>query len=154
MHINFFVSFIFFRRCTCYGKESNSKIEWKSQLSQEFINSQKALDTAETITLPIAKDQLIITADASCQAISATMFIQRGKTQSNLLYGPLPWMGSTASRLQSHFEEAVYFLPLSSQKLLVLIWLTTEKLKSDSTFEQSSGFEHRTSRLVIQQLNH
>ena len=121
MHINFFVSFIFFRRCTCYGKESNSKIEWKSQLSQEFINSQKALDTAKTITLPIAKDQLIITADASCQAISATMFIQRGKTQSNLLYGPLPWMGSTASRLQSHFEEAVYFLPLLSLKFLVLI---------------------------------
>ena len=29
--------------------------------------------------------------------------------------------GSTASRLQSQYEEVVYFLPLSSQKLLVLI---------------------------------
>ena len=29
--------------------------------------------------------------------------------------------GSTASSLQSHYEETVYFLPLSSQKFLVLI---------------------------------
>ena len=28
---------------------------------------------------------------------------------------------STASRLQSHFEETVYFLSLSSQKFLILI---------------------------------
>ena len=32
--------------------------------------------------------------------------------------------GSTASRLQSHYEETLYFLPLSSQKFLVLIWST------------------------------
>ena len=39
---------------------------------------------------------------------------QLTKTLKNMahFYG---W-GSTASRLQSHFEEAVYFLPLSSQK--------------------------------------
>ena len=30
--------------------------------------------------------------------------------------------GSTASRLQSH-DETVYFLPISSQKFLVLIYL-------------------------------
>ena len=30
------------------GKEPNSKTECTSQLSQEFINSQKALDTAKT----------------------------------------------------------------------------------------------------------
>ena len=29
--------------------------------------------------------------------------------------------GSTASRLQSHYKEIVYFLPLSSQKFQVLI---------------------------------
>ena len=29
--------------------------------------------------------------------------------------------GSTASRLKSHFKEEVYFIPLSSQELLVLI---------------------------------
>ena len=33
---------------------------------------------------------------------------------------PFYGWGSTASRLYSHFEEAVYFLPLSSQKFLVL----------------------------------
>ena len=30
-------------------------------------------------------------------------------------------MGWTALRLQSHYEEAVYFLPLSSQEFQVLI---------------------------------
>ena len=34
---------------------------------------------------------------------------------------PFYGWGSTASRLQSHIEEAVYFLPLSSLKFLVLI---------------------------------
>ena len=42
---------------------------------------QKALNTVKTITLSITKDQLIITTDASRQAIGATMFIQRGKTK-------------------------------------------------------------------------
>ena len=42
---------------------------------------QKALHTAKTITLTIPKDQLIITTDASRQAIYTTMFIQRGKTK-------------------------------------------------------------------------
>ena len=34
--------------------------------------------------------------------------------------------GSTASKLHSHYEETVYFLPLSPQKFLVLILLTSE----------------------------
>ena len=42
----------------------------------------------------------------------------------------------------SHFKEAIYFLPLSSQKLLVLI--------TESTLEPPSGFEHGTPGLGIQ----
>ena len=42
------------------------------------------------------------------------------------LYGPFNGWGSAALRLQSHFEEAVYFLPPSSQKVLVLIWSASE----------------------------
>ena len=34
---------------------------------------------------------------------------------------------STASRLQSHFEEAVYFLPLSFQKFLVINLSTSKR---------------------------
>ena len=34
---------------------------------------------------------------------------------------PFYGWGSTAPRLQFHFEEAVYFLPLSSLKFLVII---------------------------------
>ena len=45
------------------------------QLSQEFTNLQKALNTAKTITNSIPKDQLIITTDASRQAIGAAMSI-------------------------------------------------------------------------------
>ena len=54
----------------------------------------------------------------------------------------------------SHFEEAVYFLPFSSQKFLVLILSTSEKRKAESTLEPPSGFEHRTPELAIQRLNH
>ena len=39
---------------------------------------------------------------------------------------PFYGWGSTVSRLQSHYKEAVYFLPVSSQTLLVLIWSTSE----------------------------
>ena len=55
---------------------------------------------------------------------------------------------STASRLESHFEEGVYFLPLSSHKLLLLI-LISEGWKTESILEPPSGFEHRTPELRI-----
>ena len=54
----------------------------------------------------------------------------------------------------SHFQGAVYFLPLSSKKFLVLILSTTEGLKAESTLELLSGYEHKTSGLGIQRLNH
>ena len=50
----------------------------------------------------------------------------------------------------SHFEEAVYFLPLSLQKFLVLILSTLEGSKAESTLEPPGGFEHGTSGLGIQ----
>ena len=57
-------------------------------------------------------------------------------------------------RRQSHFEEAVYFLPLGSQKFLALILSTSEGWKAESNLESRSDFEHRTSGLGIQRLNH
>ena len=48
-------------------------------------------------------------------------FIHVSKTFVVTFYG---W-GSTASRLQSHFEETLYFLPFSSQDLLVLVESTS-----------------------------
>ena len=39
---------------------------------------------------------------------------------------PFYGQGSIASRLQKHFKEAVYFLPLSLQKSLVLILVALE----------------------------
>ena len=53
----------------------------------------------------------------------------------------------------SHFEEAVYFLPLSSQKFLVLILLISEGWKAESALEPPSGFEHGSPGLGIQRLN-
>ena len=52
----------------------------------------------------------------------------------------------------SHFEEAVYFLPLSSQKFLVLILSTLEGWKAESTLEPPCGFEHGSLGLGIQRL--
>ena len=54
------------------------------------------------------------------------------------LYSPFGW-GSTASRLQSHYEETVCFLPVSSQEFLVLISSTSEGWKAESTLEPPSG---------------
>ena len=51
-------------------------------------------------------------------------------------------------------KEAVYFLPISSWKFLVLILLILEGLKAELTVELQSGFEHRTPELGIQHLNH
>ena len=53
----------------------------------------------------------------------------------------------------SHFEEIVYFLPLSSQKFLVLILSTSEGWKTESTLEPPCGFEHGTPGFGIQRLN-
>ena len=50
--------------------------------------------------------------------------------------------------------QQYYFLPLSSQKFLVLILSTLEGLKAESTLEPPSGFEHGTPGLAIQHLNH
>ena len=66
---------------------------------------------------------------------------------------PFYGSGSTASGY-GHFEEAVYFLPLSSQKFLVLILSTSEGWKAESTLEPPSGFEYGTPGLGIQRLNH
>ena len=60
---------------------------------------------------------------------------------------PFLWMG-----FNSHFEEAVYFLPFSSQKFLALILSTSEGWKAESTLEPLSGFEHGTPGLGIQRL--
>ena len=63
-------------------------------------------------------------------------------------------MGSTASRQQSHYKEEVYFLLLSCQKFLELIWSTLEGWKVETTFKPPSGFEHETPGLGIHCLNH
>ena len=67
---------------------------------------------------------------------------------------PFYGRGSTASRLQSHYEEIVYILTQSPQILLALIWSTSEEWKAESTIEPPSGFELRTLGLGIQGLNH
>ena len=46
--------------------------------------------------------------------------------KKNKLYDPFFMDGVQLPQGYSHFEEAVYFLPLSSQKFLVLILSTSE----------------------------
>ena len=68
---------------------------------------------------------------------------------------PFNEWGSTASRLRSNLKEAVYFLPLSFQKFLVLILSTSDRWKAEWTLEPpTDGFEHGTPGLAIQCLNH
>ena len=67
---------------------------------------------------------------------------------------PFYGWGSTASKLHGLYEEVVYFLPLSSQKFLVLIWSTLEGWKAESNLEPPSGSEHGTPGLWIKRLKH
>ena len=57
--------------------------------------------------------------------------------------------GIKLSQGYSHIEEAVYFLPFSSQIFLVLILSTSEGRKVESTLEPPGGFEHGTPGLGI-----
>ena len=67
-----------------------------------------------------------------------------------LFYG---W-GSTVSRLQSQYEETVYFLPVSSQECLELISSIFKGWKVESTLEPFCDFELGNPGLGIQRLNH
>ena len=55
---------------------------------------------------------------------------------------------------KSHFEEAVYFLTLSSQKFLVLILSTSAGWKAESSLEPPNDFDHEIPVSGIQHLNH
>ena len=64
---------------------------------------------------------------------------------------PFYGWGSTVS---SHYKEAVYFLPLSSQEFLVLNWSTSDRWKVELNLEPSSDFEPGTPGLGMKRLNH
>ena len=49
----------------------------------------------------------------------------------------------------SHFEEAVYFLPFSSQKFVVFILSTSAGWKAESTLEPPSGYGERNELLLL-----
>ena len=53
---------------------------------------------------------------------------------------------------QSHFKEAVYFLPLNSQKFLLIILWTLEGGKAEATLEPPSGLELGNPGLRIKHL--
>ena len=67
---------------------------------------------------------------------------------------PFYGYGSTISRLQSHYEVTVKFLPLSSKDFLVLISWTSKGWKAKSALEPPRGFEPGTTELGIQHLQH
>ena len=50
----------------------------------------------------------------------------------------------------NHLEATVYFSPLSPQEVLVLIWLTSEGWKAESTLKPPSGLEPGAPLLGIQ----
>ena len=53
----------------------------------------------------------------------------------------------------SHFEEAVYFLPFSSQKFLVLILSTSEGWKAESTLKRHFKFSNSFTGKSIDKLH-
>ena len=72
---------------------------------------------------------------------SYTSSVSSVKKTLKKLYGPFFMDGVQLPQGWSHFE-AVYFLPLSPQKFLVLFLSASEGWKAESTLEPPSGFEH------------
>ena len=71
------------------------------------------------------------------------------------LFDPLLWMGFAPSQdYGATIEERVYFLTLSPQEVLGLIWSTSEWWKATSNLEPTSGFEPATPGLGIQRPKH
>ena len=70
-----------------------------------------------------------------CKSRSSGLILKKTKT-----LWPLFMDGVQLSQAYSHFVEAVYFLPFSSQKFLVLISSTLEGWKAESTLAPPSGF--------------
>ena len=95
------------------------------------------------------------TTQVGSKVVKKVVFIPAGGSwyyqKKNNFMAPFYRWGSTVSGV-SHFEVAVYFLSLSSQKFLVLVLLTSEGWKAESTLEPPSGFEHRTPGLGIQRV--
>ena len=60
---------------------------------------------------------------------------------SEAILWPLFMDGVQLAQGYSHVEEAVYFLPLSSQKFLVPILSTSKGWKAELSLEPPSGFE-------------
>ena len=74
--------------------------------------------------------------------------------QEKKILWPLFMDGVQLPQGYSRFEEAVYFLPLSSQKSLVLILSISEGWTAESALEPPIGFEQVTPGLGIQRINH
>ena len=70
------------------------------------------------------------------------------------MIAPFYGWGSTASRLESHFEEAVYFLPLSSQKLLVLMDEKLNRARSHPVVLNTGPLDLESSALTARPLFH
>ena len=63
------------------------------------------------------------------------------KTLTLNFMAPLYGWASAVSRLQRHYKETVYFLPLSPQEVLILIGSNSEWWEAELTLEPPSGFE-------------
>ena len=79
--------------------------------------------------------------------------ISRGIGVKKNFIAPFYGWSLTSSRLESLREGSLRFTT-SSQKFLVLILSTLEGWKAESILEPPSRFEHETSGLGIQRLNH
>ena len=56
------------------------------------------------------------------------------------IYGPFLWIGFNCFKTTEPPEETVYFLSLSPQEVMVLIWSTSEKWKVDRFWTRDHWF--------------
>ena len=70
------------------------------------------------------------------------------------LYDPFLWMGFNCLKATEPLRGSSLLFTTKFPEVIVLIWLTSEGWKAESVLDPPSGFEHQTSELEIQCLDH
>ena len=129
-----------------------SKREWrilaKGNLKVYYIN---------VLVLSILNRTIIkISIFMNKRNITITHSLKSSKQNKKNLHGYFLWIAFNYPKATEPLRggSLLFYVLLSSQKFLVLIWSTLEGWKAESTLEPPSGFEQRTPGFGIQHLNH
>ena len=111
-----------------------------------FLNLNHNIKMIKQAILKVKKmkELIYISLKKKLQWSCSNKYIQVFKTNIKNFMIPFYRWGSPVSRLQSHYKETVYFLPLSPREFLILIWSTSEGWNAEFNLIPPSSSEPGT----------